>query len=254
MRKQLNSIALAISMCGLAGTAYAQEAGSVVVTGGTAWIDMRQSSSQELKSSSQFGTFTSPGTGAEIHNTFTGELLVTYFATEHIAIESAVGFPPKLNFFSQGVATPLGPQGPAMPVGDLKPLVTARVWAPTLFVKYYFGKKDSVWRPFLGVGVNYTWFSSVQVHPAFSGALSQFAGPGGRVDASASSSWNPAFTAGVTYRLNGRWSVLGSITYIPLKTTGKFDAVSANGTTVLSNTTRITANPIIGFVGISYRF
>lgn len=93
MRKQLNSIALAISMCGLAGTAYAQEAGSVVVTGGAAWIDMRQSSSQELKSSSQFGTFTSPGTGAEIHNTFTGEFLVTYFATEHIAIESAVGFP-----------------------------------------------------------------------------------------------------------------------------------------------------------------
>ena len=254
MRKQLNSVVLAFSMCGLASTACSQEAGSVVVTGGAAWIDMTLSSAEKVKSSSQFGTFTSPGTGAEIHNTFTGELLVTYFATEHIAIEGAVGIPPKLNFYAHGVVAPLGPQGPSMPVGDLKPLVSARVWAPTLFVKYYFGQKDSVWRPFLGVGVNYTWFSSVQLHPAFSGALGQFAGPGGRADASASSSWNPAFSAGVTYRLNGRWSVLGSITYIPLKTTGRFNAVSANGTTVLSNTSRITANPIIGFVGVSYRF
>lgn len=254
MRTRLKSILIFSLIASGGTTALAQEAGSLVVTGGAAWVNLGRSSAEELQSSSQLGTFTSPGTGAEIHNTFTGELLLTYFVTDHIAIEGAVGFPPKLNFFAHGVAAPFGAQGPSMPVDDLRPLVSARVWAPTVFVKYFFGEKDSVVRPFLGVGVNYTWFGSVQLHPAFSGALAAIAGPGGTAQASASSSWNPAIAAGLTYKLNDRWSVLGSVTYIPIKTTGRFDSVSANGTTVMSTTSRITANPVIVFAGLSYRF
>lgn len=255
MKTRLNSIFLLSLFAGGVGTtALAQEAGSFVVTAGAAWVNLGGSRAQELQSNSQLGTFTSPGTGAEIHNTFAGQLLLSYFVTDHLVLEGAVGFPPELNFYAHGVATPFGPQGPSMPIDGLKPLVSARVWAPTMFVKYYFGEKDSVARPFLGAGVNYTWFSSVHLHPAFSGALGAIAGPGGSVNASASSSWNPAFSAGMTYKLNDRWSLLGSVTYMPLKTTGRFESISANGTTVLSTSSKITANPIIIFGGLSYRF
>jgi outer membrane protein len=41
---------------------------------------------------------------------------------------------------------------------------------------------------------------------------------------------------------------------MPLKTNATITAVAANGQTVLTNRTRITANPWIGFVGIGYRF
>ncbi|MFM0504820.1 OmpW/AlkL family protein [Paraburkholderia caffeinilytica] len=245
---------LALISGALCSNAMAQSAGSMVTSVGGAWLDFGGSSATPLQSSSAAGNFTSPGTGGQIHNTATLELAFTYFITDNIALDLASGIPPKLKLYAQGAVAPFGPGGPKLDLGNLQPLATTRSWPPILFVKYFFGRPEAKVRPFVGVGVNYTWYSHTELNPTFSGALQQVAGPGGKVDTSLSSSWNPAFNVGASYNFSKNWYATASMTYLPLKTNATVNAVAANGETVLSNKTHIVANPWIAFVGIGYRF
>jgi outer membrane protein len=231
-----------------------QSAGSLITSVGGTWLDFGGSSATSLQSSSAAGTFTSPWTGGQIHNTFTAELSTAYFVTDHIALDLATGVPPKLKLYAQGTVTPFGRGGPSLGLGNLQPLATTRSWPPILFLKYFFFDAQTKLRPFVGIGANYTWYSHMELNPTFSGALQQVAGPGGQVKASLSPSWNPAFDVGVSYNLSRNWYVTASATYLRLKTDATVSSVAANGQTVLSNKTHITANPWISFVGIGYRF
>jgi outer membrane protein len=234
--------------------AMAQSAGSLVSSVGGAWLDFGRSSATPLQSSSALGTFNSPGTGGQIHNTFTLELSTTYFITDNIAFDLAAGIPPKLKLYAQGNATPFGAGGPSLNLGNLQPLASTRSWSPILFLKYYFFDAQTKLRPFVGVGANYTWFSHTNLNSTFNGALQQIAGPGGQATASLSPSWNPAFDVGASYNISKNWYATASVTYLFLKTNATVNAVAANGQTVLSSKTRITADPLIVFLGIGYRF
>jgi outer membrane protein len=238
----------------ICSSAMAQSAGSMITSVGGAWMDFGQSSATPLQSTSAAGSFTSPGTGGQIHNTFTAELSLTYFVTDNIALALNSGIPPKLKLYAQGTVKPFGPSGPGLGLDDLQPLATTRSWPPILFLKYYFGAAQTRFRPFVGIGVNYTWFSHTELNPTFSGALQQVAGPGGQVKASLSPSWNPAFNAGASYNIDKNWYLTASVTYLPLKTNATVSAVAADGHSVLVNKTHITAEPWIGFLGVGYRF
>lgn len=234
--------------------AMAQSAGSLITSVGGTWLDFGPSSATALQSTSAAGTFTSPGTGGQIHNTFTAELAFTYFITDNIALDLATGVPPKLKLYAQGTVAPFGSGGPSLALGNLQPLASTRAWPPILFVKYYFGAAQTRLRPFVGVGVNYTWYSHTELNSTFSAALQQIAGPGGQVKASLSPSWNPAFNVGASYNISKNWYANASVTYLPLKTNATVSAIAANGQSVLTNKTHITANPWIVFAGIGYRF
>lgn len=245
---------LALIPGAICSNAMGQSAGSLVTSAGGAWLDFGPSSATSLQSSSALGTFTSSGTGGQIHNTATFELSTTYFVTDNIAVDLAAGIPPKLKLYAQGNAAPFGAGGPSLNLGNLAPLATTRSWSPILFLKYYFFDAHAKLRPFAGVGVNYTWYSHTNLNSTFSGALQQIAGPGGQVKASLSPSWNPAFDVGASYNISKNWYATASVTYLFLKTNATVSAVAANGQTVLSNKTRITADPVIVFLGIGYRF
>ncbi|CAM2184718.1 outer membrane protein [Paraburkholderia sacchari] len=245
---------LALILGANCSSAMAQSSGSLITSVGAAWFDLGRSSATPLQSSSAAGTFTSEGTTAQVHNTFTAALDLTYFVTDNIAVDLALGVPPKLKLYAQGTAAPFGSGGPSLGLGNLQPLVTTRAWPPILFVKYFFGDAQQKLRPFVGVGVNYTWYSNINLDPTFSGALQAAAGPGGQVTASFSPSWNPAFNAGASYNISRNWYATASVTYLPIKTNATVNSVAANGQTVLSSKSRITGDPWIGFVGIGYRF
>jgi outer membrane protein len=59
---------------------------------------------------------------------------------------------------------------------------------------------------------------------------------------------------GASYNISKNWYATASVTYLPLKTNATVSSVAANGQTVLANKTRITADPVIVFLGIGYRF
>ncbi|MBK3786075.1 OmpW family protein [Paraburkholderia aspalathi] len=249
----------ALVVCVLTGLCHwhgarAQSAGDTVVTVGGAWLNLANSSSTPFESRSAFGDFTSVGTKAEVHDGLTAELLATHLFTDNIAFEAAMGAPPTLNAYAQGTIAPLGENGPQLPLGNLQPLASTHAWPATALIKYYFRVARSRVRPFLGLGLNYTWYSNIHLNPAFSQAAEAFAGPGGAVKASLSSSWNPVVTAGLSYEFSDRWYATASLTYFPLRTTATIQSVAANGATTLANKTRITIDPITVFAGIGYRF
>lgn len=193
---------LALILVATCGAAMAQSAGSLITSVGGAWLDFGPSSATPLQSTSAAGIFTSSGTSGQIHNTFTAEFAFTYFITDNIAVDLAAGVPPKLKLYAQGTAAPFGSGGPTLALGNLLPLASTRAWPPIFFLKYYFGGAQSRLRPFVGIGVNYTWYSHTELNPTFSGALQRIAGPGGQAKASLSPSWNPAFNAGASYNID----------------------------------------------------
>ncbi|MBK3787119.1 OmpW family protein [Paraburkholderia aspalathi] len=168
-------------------------------------------------------------------------------------MEAALGSPPTLNMYAQGNAAPLGASGPQLPLGGLRPLASARAWPAIALIKYYFRPSQSQVRPFIALGVNYTWYSNIGLNPDSSQAAQSFAGTGGAVRSSLSPSWNPVIAGGISYAFSEHWYATASRIYFPLKTTATIRSVASNGTTTLTNKTRITADPITAFADIGYR-
>ncbi len=113
---------------------------------------------------------------------------------------------------------------------------------PSLVAKYVFNKPSDAFRPYVGLGINYLYFSGTSAN---SSALVQaLAG----TSQSLSSSWNPVFNAGGIYSLNDRWSVNVGISYVPMKTNATF---VGSGTTT---TGKLTINPTDVTIKLGYKF
>src|ERR1700733_6635274 len=106
------------------------------------------------------GPFTPPG--LNVRNPSVNTLYIAYMRrlSRHFDAELALGVPP----LTRSVA-----KGPAM-VGSVpfngETIATVRWLAPNLPLKYYLFSPDAMFRPYLGLGVNYTKFQSRQVTAA----------------------------------------------------------------------------------------
>ncbi len=93
------------------------------------------------------------GLGLSVNNKVIPEVDISYFITPNIAAELVLTYPQKHDLKSNGNK-----------IGSLKHL------PPTLSLQYHFAPTAS-FRPYVGVGVNYTHFSSVEFAPAVAAAL-----------------------------------------------------------------------------------
>ncbi len=276
MKKILCAAASAAALAPLA--AHAQSAGSNVVTLGWFHIMPQQSTTPLTTNVAPTPintplrlppTFTSPGTGLRTSGSDTVGLTVSHFLTDHIAVTSVAGVPPTFKITGQGTIQPPGPAGALgsqnIGIGPVNPIVkSVRQWSPAMIFQYYFGAATAKLRPFLGVGVSYNWFSDLQLQPNFikqtqdnlGAILAAGAGKPGttQVSAKASSSWQPVFNAGLTYNITDHWGLVASVTYIPLKTTSTVTIKAADGTELAESKSELKADPIISFVGVSYKF
>lgn len=224
-----------------AAPAMAQSAGSNIVNLG--WFHLApQDSSEGLTKLSQplpgyYATRTS-----SVSNADTLGIAFTHFFTDNVAVTADLGIPPKFKLSGKGDLAPLGELG------------SAKQWSPAIVAKYYFGDATSKFRPFLGAGVTYVWYSDVKLTPAFqnNAALGS-----GAASASLSSSWSPVLNLGATYNIDDRWSVSLSLSYIPLKTDAEITA-SPTGPAAAFGTQRyktsITLDPIVSFLSVGYKF
>ena len=144
------------------------------------------------------GPYTVPGLNTSIDSTTTLYLAYVRQFTPHFQLELAMGWPPVT--YAKAV-------GPAL-VGSVpyngKQIASIRWFSPTALLEYSFFSPQSTWRPFVGIGVNYTRFFSRQITAA-GAAVS-----GGPTSISLPASVGPAVTGGVLYRLNARWHVVAS--------------------------------------------
>jgi len=151
-------------------------------------------------------------------------------------VELALGYPPLSKVEGRGPAT----VGSVPYNGEI--VSSARWLSPTLFVEYKFLPESSKWRPYIGVGVNYTAFydrdSTAQGN----------AGLGGPTRLSLTSSIGPAGTAGLGYNVSGHWHVYTSYSI------SRVDTNITADTDGIERTTRIKFGPQTWVVAGGYSF
>lgn len=84
--------------------------------------------------------------------------------------------------------------------------------APTLFANFKFGEANNTFRPFVGLGVNYTMFSPAETTAA-NDAIN-----GGPTKIKLTDSWGLAWQFGAVYKIDKKWSVSGTYSSADVKT------------------------------------
>ncbi|MBB5414325.1 outer membrane protein [Paraburkholderia atlantica] len=242
-RRTVRPAGFAVCLCAaaFAGNANAQTAGSFTVA--TGWLHVApQSSATPLTVESVGGMTVNqqlPGTGAHATSTDTMGITTEYYVTDHIGIATLIGLPLTVDLVGDGALAKYGTLGSTRPI------------PPALVFRYHLLSAQSKFRPFIGLGVNYTWFT--QVRTTNSRFVTDSLGPGGSAHASLSSSWNPVFEIGAYYAMTNHWSVGASVGYVPVKTHLTLDGTTAKGTQIVSTST-IRLNPVNVFLNVAYTF
>lgn len=220
--------------------AHAQAAGDVVLNLG--WFHLApQDSSSPLRVNTPLGSATVPNSSASVGHSDTGGGSIGYFFTDHIAVESVFGYPPKMRLDGGGSLAALGKLG------------SANEWSPTVLLKYHFGNPDDKLRPYVGAGASYVWYSNVRLEPGLaSGAFLASTGLSGTTRAELSSSLAPVFSTGMSVHLSKHWSANLSVSYLILSTRATLTTQSAVGT--VTSQTKLRINPIVTSVSLGYRF
>lgn len=149
------------------------------------------------------------GISIDVKDKATVYFSVAYGFTPNMEVELAMGYPPTHDVNAR-IASFLPASIQAF---NGQRVARVRQVAPTLFFNYKFGEPTSQWRPFVGVGLNYTNFDK-RSSTAANNLLN-----GGPTDLSLSDSWGLAAQAGLSYRVNDRWSITGSIATARVKST-----------------------------------
>ena len=182
------------------------------------------------------GPYVPAGVNIRAENVETLYLGAVRRLSPHFNAELALGWPPLTKTEGRGPAT-LG----SVPYNG-KVISTARWFAPTVLVNYEFFDETAAFRPYVGVGVNYTNFYD-RNSTAEGNAAS-----GGPTKLSLPASWGPTGTIGLSYRIAPRWGAYASYSWTSVKT--KLTADTA-GTI---RTTHISFAPQAFILSVGYSF
>jgi outer membrane protein len=279
MQKNKLLLSAAVSAAALAPLAvHAQEAGMTVLSIGWLHVSPIQHSTpltdyitpEPIDAALRLPkTFTSAGTSLKVSNTDTIGLTSSHFFTDHIAATVVGGIPPLVSIKGSGWVIPPGPAGVLgkLNIGDpaLNPLIkSARAWTPVALLQYYFRDADAKFRPFVGAGVSYAWFTDIQlsnntiagIRNSLGQPLAAAAGLSGQtqVQVKSSTSWSPVLNAGLTWKYSPSLGLVASVTYIPLQTTAALYVKSAGGVMLAQAKSKVTIDPIIPYIGVTYSF
>lgn len=202
----MKKVALLVAAALMAPSAFAHQAGDILVRGGAMTVTPHSSGDDVL------GTgHLDPNSNTQLGLTF------SYMVTDNWGVELLAATP-----FSHSVSTK-----------GLGEVAKVKHLPPTLMGQYYFGNAQSKVRPYVGAGINYTFFFDEEGRGALSGT-----------DVEASDSWGLAAQAGIDMDINENWFVNGSVWYMDIDT----DVKTAVGTFDTS------IDPIGLMVGLGYRF
>lgn len=150
--------------------------------------------------------------GLSVNNKWIPEVDVSYFFNKNMAVELVLTVPQKHTLHSNTLSADIG---------------TLKHLPPTLLAQYHFDA--SGFKPYVGAGINYTKFSSVNV-------------PGADIDRS---SWGPALQVGVDIPLSGNMYLNFDLKKVYIRTD-----VSAGNV----NLGTFKVDPVLAGVGLGWRF
>lgn len=231
-------IPLAVAAIFVSGPSCAQQAGDTIISAGIASLNPNAGLAP-VNSSSPVFTGLLAGTRADIDSATTVTLGVLHMFSDHLGAELTLGVPPTLD------VSLFAPNG--TPPQNHPNAAKARAWTPALVGKWVFNSPGSTWRPYLGLGVSYAYFDRVRINQSDPLVVTL-----GGTSADLDSSWAPVYNAGFIYRINDRWSVNASVSYIDLKTDVTLRG-SGPGAGVTTRTT-LDIKPTDVVVRVGYRF
>jgi len=165
------------------------------------------------------GPFVPPGVNLDVKNTQTAYFAYLRRLSACWDVELALGVPPKTKTTGKGPET-LG----SVPYNGVV-ISTAKWAAPSVIIDYKFLSEDSILRPYIGAGVNYTSFYDRQVTPAGEAAT------GGPTRLSLTSSFGPVGTVGLKFQPTKHWQVIASWSITRVDTKLKIDTAGEIRTT-----------------------
>lgn len=204
------------------GFSFAHEAGNVMVRVGAATVSPNDSS----------GAVTGlAGSGVGVNSNTQLGLTLTYMLTDNIGLGLLAATP--FSHTVSGTGTLAG-----VTVGKAKHL------PPTLTVQYHFGKKNSTFNPYVGVGVNYTVFFSDDADAEVIAALGA-----NSAGLSLSNSFGLAAEAGVDVKISDNWFLNAAVWYIDIDTTA-----TLTPDTGIIRKVDVDIDPWVFMVGFARRF
>lgn len=142
--------------------------------------------------------------------------------TPQVGVEVVLGIPPRIKARATGTVAFLG-----------EDVLSAKNVAPTVLINYHFGAATDTWRPYVGLGVNFTRFAGVESKLAPQVQMSDSVGM--------------AFVGGVDYAINRQWGLYASVSAVDVRSN-----LVGVANTVL--TTTINFRPVVYAVGASFKF
>lgn len=228
MRKTLFTASV-LAMALVAPLAQAHQAGDVILRAGAITVDPREDSGDIYVGALSTSV---PGTKATLNSDTQLGLNFAYMLTDKLGIELLAASP-----FTHDVGVAGMPGGFASlngKLGELKHL------PPTLSVVYYPLDSQSAFQPYVGAGINYTWF--------FADKLSSEAEGKGFSGLDMKDSWGLAAQVGMDYMLTDTVMVNAQVRYIDIDTTG---TTSYGGAKVKVD---VDVDPMVYMVGLGYKF
>ncbi|MCO7570585.1 outer membrane beta-barrel protein [Pseudomonas chlororaphis] len=232
MHKSLLSASL-IALALAAPIANAHEAGDILVRAGAITVNPKADSGS-VKVDRGPAEGTNLGGKATMSSDTQLGLNFAYMLTNNIGIEllAATPFEHDVKLKDTSLAAANGK------LGTLKHL------PPTLSVVYYPLDSKSVFQPYVGAGINYTWIYDEHVGSRANAA--------GFDNFRAKNSWGLAWQVGADYMLTDKLMLNAQVRYIDINTTAYVDNNSvAPGTRAKVN---VDVDPMVYMVGLGYKF
>ena len=227
----LSAAALALSV--VAPLAHAHSEGDIVLRAGAITVNPKADSSHVKVDRGSLGGTDLGGKATMSSDTQLG-LNFAYMITDHVGIEllAATPFEHDVKLKNTGLPQANGK------LGTLKHL------PPTLSVVYYPLDSKSVFQPYVGAGINYTWIYDEHVG---SRATAE-----GFDNFRASNSWGVAWQIGADYMLTDNIMINAQARYIDIDTHAYVNnSAVGDGTRAKVN---VDVDPFVYMVGLGYKF
>lgn len=227
MRKPLLALSL-LATALAAPLAQAYQAGDIILRAGAATVDAREDSGDIHHA--VLGQV--PDTGATLDSDTQLGLTGTYMLSNHVGIELLAATPFSHNVGVKGMPGALA--GLNGNLGSLKHL------PPTLSLVYYPMDSASAFQPYVGAGINYTWFFDTEL--SSEAEAKEFQG------FDLEDSWGLAAQLGMDYMLGDNLLLNAHVRYIDIDTTGT--------TRLAGNKVKVDldVDPFVYMVGLGYKF
>ncbi len=220
MKKTLLATSL-LSLALAAPFAQAYEAGDIILRAGAVTVDPREDSSAV-----NIAGTNAPGTAATLDSDTQLGLNFAYMVTDHLGVELLAATPFEHDIGTKGLG--------GLKLGSVKHL------PPTLSLVYYPMASSSAFQPYVGAGINYTWF--------FEDKLSSEAEAAGFNGLDLDDSWGLAAQIGADYMLTDNLLLNAQVRYIDIDTEGTTYAGPAKVKV------DVDVDPFVYMIGLGYKF